>query len=294
MWADLLFRPQEDAMSQPPPLVWDCFSALPDPRRSQGRRHKLQDILAIALCAVLCGADDYTEIEEFGETREAWLRGFLDLPHGIPSHDTFGRVFAALDPKAFGRCFMAWVREVAHLSEGAIVAIDGKAVRRSYDAASGCPAIELVSAWARENRLTLGQMKVAAGSNEIRAVPELLKLLALKGCVVTADALNCQKGIAAEVRRQGADYVLALKGNHATLHERVEQFLCSVREGRAHGFQLGEHTTVEKEHGRIEERYFLQVNAPDDLTASAGWADLASVGMCEAVREAEGRASTHR
>ena len=281
-------------MSQPPPLVWDCFSALPDPRRSQGRRHKLQDILAIALCAVLCGADDYTEIEEFGETREAWLRGSLDLPHGIPSHDTFGRVFAALDPKAFGRCFMAWVREVAHLSEGAIVAIDGKAVRRSYDAASGCPAIELVSAWARENRLTLGQMKVAAGSNEIRAVPELLKLLAIKGCVVTADALNCQKEIAGAVRRQGADYVLALKGNHATLHERVEQFLCSVREGRAHGFQLGEHTTVEKEHGRIEERYFLQVNAPDDLTAAAGWADLASVGMCEAVREVEGRASTHR
>jgi predicted transposase YbfD/YdcC len=291
----LLIRSREDAMSQPPPpLVWDCFSDLPDPRRSQGRRHKLRDILAIALCAVLCGADDFTEIEEFGETKEEWLRQFLELPHGIPSHDTFGRVFAALDPKAFGRCFMGWVREVAHLSEGAIVAIDGKVVRRSYDVAGGCPALELVSAWARENRLTLGQVRVAAGSNEIRAVPELLRMLAVKGCVVTADALNCQKEIAAEVRRQGADYVLALKGNHATLHERVEQFLASVREGRTHGFQIGEHRTVEKEHGRIEERYFLQVNAPEDLTAAGEWVNLASVGMCEAVREVEGRASRHR
>src|SRR5437588_3012325 len=292
MWADFPSRPQEDAM--PTPSIWDYFAELPDPRRAQGRRHKLVDILAIALCAVLCGADEFTGIEEFGETREAWLRGFLELPHGIPSHDTFGRVFAALDPRAFGRCFMSWVREVASLSEGAIVAIDGKAVRRSYDDASVCPAIELVSAWARENRLTLGQVKVRAGSNEITAVPELLRMLSLRGCVVTTDALNCQKEIAAGVRRRGADYVLALKGNHGRLHERVEQFLSSVREGRTHGFHIGEHTTVEKEHGRIEERYFLQVNAPADLTASSEWADLASVGMCEAVREVEGRASTHR
>jgi hypothetical protein len=160
MWADFLSRPQEDAM---PPPIWDCFAELPDPRRSQGRRHKLIDILAIALCAVLCGADDFTEIEEFGQTKEEWLRGFLELPHGIPSHDTIGRVFAALDPTAFGRCFVGWVREVAELREGAIVAIDGKAVRRSYDRASACPAIELVSAWARENRLTLGQVKVSGG-----------------------------------------------------------------------------------------------------------------------------------
>jgi predicted transposase YbfD/YdcC len=294
MWADFPSRPQEDAMPPPTPSIWDYFSELPDPRRSQGRRHKLRDILAIALCAVLCGADDFTEIEEFGETREAWLRRFLELPHGIPSHDTFGRVFAALDPVEFGRCFMSWVRGVASLSEGAIVSIDGKAVRRSYDAASECPAIELVSAWARENRLTLGQVKVSAGSNEITAVPELLRMLSLRGCVVTADALNCQKGIAAEIRRRGADYVLALKGNHGRSHERVEQFFASVREGRTHGFEVGGHRTVEKEHGRIEERRFWQVNAPDDLTASGEWTDLASVGMCEAVREVEGRASLHR
>lgn len=281
-------------MPPPTPSLWDYFAEVPDPRRSQGRRHKLIDILAISLCAVLCGADDFVEIEEFGETREAWLRQFLELPHGIPSHDTFGRVFAALDPQAFGRCFMAWVREVADLSEGAIVAIDGKAVRRSYDAASDGPAIKLVSAWARENRLTLGQVKVAAGSNEITAVPELLRSLAVAGCVVTADALNCQKEIAAEVRRQGADYVLALKGNHGGLHERVEQFLASVREGRTHGFTVSEHRSVEKEHGRIEERHFWQVEAPDDLTASGEWVDLQTVGLCEAVRELEGAVSLNR
>src|SRR5215207_553046 len=294
MWADFPSRPQEDAMPPPTPSIWDYFSELPDPRRSQGRRHKLVDILAIALCAVLCGADEFTEIEECGETREAWLRQFLELPHGIPSHDTFGRVFAALDPAAFGRCFISWVREVASLSEGAIVAIDGKAVRRSYDAVRNCPAIKLVSAWARENRLTLGQVKVAAGSNEITAVPELLRSLAVQGCVVTADALNCQKEIAAEVRRRGADYVLALKGNHGLLRERVEQFLSSVRGGRTHGFQLGEQASVEKEHGRIEERYFLQVEAPADLTAGGEWVGLASVGMCEAVRELDGEVSRHR
>lgn len=279
---------------QEPLSLWDYFAELPDPRRTQGRRHKILDILAIALCAVLCGADEFTEIEEFGETREAWLRQFLELPHGIPSHDTFGRVFAALDPTAFGRCFMTWVRGVAELSAGAIVAIDGKAVRRSYGATADCPALKLVSAWAREHRLTLGQVKVAAGSNEIRAVPELLRALAVKGCVVTTDALNCQKEVAAEVHRRGADYVLALKGNHGSLHERVEQFLSSVREGRTHGFEVDEYRSVEKEHGRIEQRRFWQVSAPEDLTATGEWVGLQSVGLCEAVREAEGQVSTHR
>jgi len=278
----------------PPPSIWDYFSDLPDPRRSQGRRHKLIDILAISLCAVLCGADDFTEVEAFGETREAWLRQFLELPHGIPSHDTFGRVFAALDPAAFGRCFMSWVRGVAELSEGAIVAIDGKAVRRSYDAARDCPALKLVSAWAQQNRLTLGQVKVAAGSNEITAVPELLHSLALQGCVVTADALNCQKEIAAAVRRRGADYVLALKGNHGSLHERVAGFFSAVQGGRTHGFTVGAHRSVEKEHGRIEERRFWQVQAPADLTEAGEWVGLQTVGLCEAVRELDGAVSLNR
>lgn len=281
-------------LPQAPTSLWDCFAEVPDPRRAQGRRHKLRDILAITLCAVVCGADDFAEIEEFGETREAWLRQFLELPHGIPSHDTFGRVFAALDPHSFGRCFMSWVRGVAALREGAIVAIDGKRVRRSDDGATDCPAIELVSAWARENRLTLGQVKVARGSNEITAAPELLRALAVKGCVVTTDALNCQKETAAAIRRQGADYVLALKANHGGLHERVAQFFSSVREGRTHGFRVSERRSVEKEHGRIEERRFWHVTAPEDLVAAGEWADLASLGLCAAVREVKGGASTHR
>jgi len=278
----------------PPASIWDCFAELPDPRRSQGRRHKLIDILTIALCAVLCGADEFTEMEQFGETKEAWLRQFLELPHGIPSHDTFGRIFAALDAPSFGRCFMSWVRQLADLSEGAIVSIDGKVVRRSYDAAAQCPAISLVSAWAKENRLTLGQVKVSAGSNEITAVPELLQVLAIKGCVVTTDALNCQKEVASAIRRQEADYVLALKGNHGSLRERVEQFFSSVREGRTHGFVVSVQRSLEKEHGRIEERHFWQANAPADLTKGGEWADLQSVGLCEAVREVKGQVERHQ
>lgn len=230
---------------QAPTSLWDCFSDLPDPRRTQGRRHKLIDILAIALCAVVCGADEFTEIEEFGQTREAWLRQFLVLPHGIPSHDTFGRVLAALDPVAFGRCFMSWVRQ-------------------------------------------------SAGSNEITAVPELLRALAIKNCVVTTAAMGCQKQIAAQIRHQGADYVLALKANHGGLHERVAQFLAAMREGHTHGFAASEHHSVEKEHGRIEERYFLHVQAPADLTAAGDWAGLQTVGLCEAAREVKGQVSTHR
>ena len=279
----------------PPPTAspWDYFAELPDPRRAQGRRHKLRDILTIARCAVVCGAADFSGIEEFGQTRAAWLRQALDLPHGIPSHDAFGRVFAALDPAAFGRCFMGWVREVAELRAGAVGASAGKALRRSYDAAAGCAAIELVSAWARENRLTLGQVKVAGGSNRITAVPELLRVLARKGCVVTADALDRQQEIAAEIRRRGGDYVLALKGNHGRSHERVAQFFASARGGRTDGFHIGERTSVEQEGGRIEGRHFWRGDAREDLTGGE-WVGLQTVGPCEAARAVEGQVPAHR
>ncbi len=275
-------------------LFFDHFADLPDPRRAQGQRHKLVDILFIALCAVLCGADDFTEMEEVGRAKESWLRQFLELPHGIPSHDTFGRVFALLEPQAFERCFLTWVQGIVQFSAGTIVALDGKTLRRSYDTAHGCAALELVSAWARENHLTLGQVKVADSSNEITAVPELLQVLALKGCIVTADALNCQKEIAAQIRAREADYVLALKGNHATLHEQVQNFFQSVRAGRTYGFTLSEQHSLDKEHGRIEERRYWHVNAPDYLHGFGEWRDLQSVGMCEAVREVEGHVTTEQ
>lgn len=280
--------------NQAPLLFFDYFADLPDPRRAQGQRHKLVDILFIALCAVLCGADDFTAMEEVGRAKESWLRQYLELPHGIPSHDTFGRVFASLAPTAFEQCFSRWVQRIVALSAGAVVALDGKRVRRSYDKADECAAIELVSAWARENRLTLGQVKVAADSNEITAMPELLQVLAIKGCIVTVDALNCQKEIAAQVRDQQADYVLALKGNHHTLHEQVESFFQAVRGQRTSGFTLATHRTIDKEHGRIEERRYWQVNAPDYLYGFAQWADLQSIGMVEAIRDVQGHSTTER
>jgi len=267
-------------------VFFESFSDLPDPRRSQGQRHKLLEILFIALSAVLCGADEFTEMEEFGQSRENWLREYLELPHGIPSHDTFGRVFALLQPAAFEESFLRWVKQMVELNPREVVAIDGKTVRRSHD--RGREAIHVVSAWARENRLTLGEVKVSDKSNEIRAVPQLLKLLELKNCIVTADAMNCQKEIASEVREAQADYVLSLKENHPTLHKEVERVFQSVEEERTCGVTISRTSTLDKEHGRIEERRYCQINAPDHLYGYEEWADLKSIGMVEAEREVEG------
>ena len=190
---------------QPTPNFIVYFADLADPRQEDRCDHKLIDILFIAVCAVICGADGFTDVEEFGLAKETWLRQFLELPHGIPSHDTFGRLLARLNPNAFQQCFLDWVRSVAEITEQEIVPIDGKTLRRSHDKANGQRAIELVSAWTRSNRLMLGQIKVAGDSNEITAVPLLLRLLELKGCIVRLDALHCQKDTAAEILKQGAD-----------------------------------------------------------------------------------------
>jgi predicted transposase YbfD/YdcC len=275
-------------------VFFESFSDLPDPRRSQGQRHKLLDILFIALSAVLCGADDFTEMEEFGLSRESWLRQYLELPHGVPSHDTFGRVFALLQPAAFEESFLRWVKQLIELNPKEVVAIDGKTVRRSYDRGGASEAIHVVSAWARENRLTLGEVKVSDKSNEIRAVPQLLKMLELKDCIVTADAMNCQKEIASEVREAGADYVLCLKENHPTLHKEVERVFLAVEEERTSGFTISRTSTLDKEHGRIEERRYCQINAPDYLYGYEEWADLKSIGMVEAEREVEGSSTVEK
>ena len=208
------------------------FQDLEDPRISPATRHQLLDIVAIALCAILCGADTWVAVAAFGRAKEAWLRTFLALPHGIPVHDTCGRVFAALDPAQFEAGFRSWVATVARLTGGEVVAVDGKQLRRSHDAAQGQAALTLVSAWAGENRLALGQVAVAPGSNEIPAIPALLRTLALEGCIVTVDAMGCQTAIASQIVAQGADYVLALKDNQPTLHEAVAILF---REGQAQG-----------------------------------------------------------
>src|SRR4051794_18228821 len=190
--------------------ISEHFATLPDPRREHLRAHRLVDILTIALCAVICGADDWVAVETFGQSKEAWLRTFLELPGGIPSHDTFGRVFARLDPEEFRRCFLAWVRAVVGEPERKVVAVEGKTARRSHDRGAGKDALHLVSAWATERRLVLGQVATDAKSNKITAIPALLKLLAREGATVTIDAMGCQTPIAGQIVAQGADYVLAL------------------------------------------------------------------------------------
>jgi predicted transposase YbfD/YdcC len=186
--------------------------------------HKLADIMTIAICSVLCMGDNFVEMEDFGKAKEAWLSTFLALSNGIPSHDTFNRVFRALDPEAFEKCFVSWVNSLRETISKEIVAIDGKTVRRSFDKASGPSAIHIVGAWARENELALGQVAVDDKSNEITAIPKLLRLLDLEGCIVTIDAMGCQKTIAGDIREQGADYVLELKKNHGHLFAATQTF----------------------------------------------------------------------
>lgn len=271
----------------------EYFASLPDPRIERCRRHKLLDIVTIAICAMLCGGEGFTDMEEFGHSRREWLETFLELPSGIPSHDTFGRVFARLSPAEFAKCFERWARAGLRLLSGEVVAVDGKRVRRSYDKAAGTEAIEIVSAWARHQRLTLGQVKVAAKSNEITAVPELLKTLDLEGAVVTVDALNTQKEIAARIREQKADYVLALKGNHLGLHKEVSELWCAVREERTFGYTIETNRTIDKGHGRIEERTCWHVAvSPERFAEGHLWKDLRSVAMIEAIREVGERVST--
>lgn len=270
------------------------FADLKDPRREHGREHKLIDILVIAILAVICGANDFVGMEEFGRAKQGWLKTFLELANGIPSHDTFGRVLAKLKPGQFRRCFSRWVRAVAALTAGETVAIDGKTLRRSYDRSGGQSAIELVSAWAQTNRLTLGQVKVAADSNEITAVPELLRLLDVSGCIVTVDALNTQKAIAHQMRQQRADYVCALKENHPQMLAAVADLCAAVKQGRTLNVVSSQWETVDGDHGRIETRRYLSVEALDWLPGADQWPDLASVGMVESTREIGDQVTTEQ
>jgi predicted transposase YbfD/YdcC len=266
------------------------FGALPDPRVERTKAHLLVDILTIGLCAVLCGGEGWTDMATFGQARESWLRTFLALPHGIPSHDTFGRVFAALDPVAFGAAFIAWVGAVAPQTVGQVVAIDGKTLRRSHDRANGKAALHLVSAWADASGLVLGQVAVDDKSNEITAIPALLHLLDVRGCTVTIDAMGCQTAIAQQIVAQGGDYVLALKGNQPTLYDDVQAIFA---EARATDFvDLAPHhyscaKTVDKDHGRLEIRRTWTISDPAILAyldEAGRWAGLGGIGLVEAER----------
>jgi predicted transposase YbfD/YdcC len=267
--------------------IRDHFATLPDPRVDRAKRHDLLDILTIALCAVICGADSWVDVELFGQAKEAWLRSFLVLPNGIPSHDTFGRVFARLDPVRFEQCFLGWVQTVMTRTAGEVVAVDGKVLRRSHDQRAGKAALDLVSAWAASNRLVLGQVAVAPDSNEITAIPVLLELLALEGCVVTVDAIGCQTAIAQTITNRGGDYVLALKGNQPTLRSAVETYFAEARARAFRATPSDYLQTVDGDHGRVEVRRYWTTTDPDLLAyldPAGVWAGLASVGLVERER----------
>jgi predicted transposase YbfD/YdcC len=271
-------------------LFISIFGQIEDPRVERNKDHKLLDIIALAICAAVCGADGWTDIESFGKAKQAWLRTFLGLEKGIPSHDTIGRVFALLDPGVFQACFQQWVRALQSKVEG-VVAIDGKTVRRSHDHAKSKQAIHLVSAWATETGIALGHVKVDDKSNEITAIPQLLKLLQINGCMVTIDAIGCQKEIAQAILDKGADYLLAVKDNQKTLREDVEQ---EFKEAARQGFKHMEHTyfeTLEKDHGRIETRQYWYTHDVQGIGTLEDWPQLNGMVMCRATRNLKGKIS---
>lgn len=284
--------------------ILDYFAELPDPRRdNENKRHKLIDILAISILATICGAEHFTEMEDFGKANKEWLQTFLELPHGIPSHDTFGGVFARLDSAEFKKCFLAWVESIRTATAGEVIAIDGKAMRRSHHRSEGKGAVHLVSAWAARNRLTLGQVKVDEKSNEITAIPELLSLLYIKGCIITIDAMGTQKEIAELIRKKEADYVLALKDNQPTLRAEVEGiFAAELAERKKEdqskvrrAAQAADFVeTIDNGHGRRERRRVYSLSAPEFLNKKELWRDLNSLIMVEAIREVDDQMSAER
>lgn len=267
------------------------FQDLPDPRVERTKDHDLIDLLVIAICTLLCAGESFNDMEDFGHAKEDWFKTFLTLRNGIPSHDTFNRLFAALDPQAFLDCFLRWTQSLRAAVKQEIVALDGKALRRALNGDRSVKYV--VSAWAEDNGLVLGQLKVADKSNEITALPELLRALELSGCIVTLDAMGTQKQIAKEIKEADADYVLALKGNHETVHQEVKSFLEAavaerdakpLRPSRA-AANLAVLETVEKDHGRIETRRYYQSAELDWFADRAQWEGLQTVGMVEAIRQ---------
>lgn len=273
----------------------ECFEELPDPRREHGRLHTLWDIVGLTICAMICGCNEVFEIETYGRKKIAFLRTFLDLENGVPSHDTIGRVFARLQPQAFRECFAAWVESLAQTMQeatGRHIAIDGKTLRRSHGPET--KPLHLVSAFAVENRLVLTQQAVDEKSNEITAIPELLKLLDVRKAVITIDAMGCQKEIAAQIKDQGGDYVLSLKDNQRSLHEDVNALFVRGLETNFQGMKHQQwSTTDDAHHGRTEQRtYHMLQPSKAWLAQHPEWKGLKTLGMVYSERQVQGQAAT--
>lgn len=262
--------------------LWKYFASLKDKRMERCRKHSLQDILVIAICGFICGVDNWADMELFGESKLKWLRTFLELPNGIPSHDTFGRVFSLLEPESFARCFTQWAQAVADVTEGKVVAIDGKAVRRSFDKAGQKACVHLVNAWVAENRCVLGQVACEEKSNEITAIPQLLEMLSLKGCIVTLDAMGCQRAIVERIVEGGAGYMIAVKGNQEALHEAAKAAFAGVEEAPSASHAYTE--SHEEGHGRVETRRCWATSQVETYARYEDWKGMRSFVLVESER----------
>ena len=270
--------------------ITDHFSVIEDPRIDRSKHHKLIDIITIAICAVICGAEGWTDIETYGVTKYEWLKQFLELPNGIPSHDTFARVFARLNPQQFQQCFVNWIKAINKITEGEVIAVDGKTLRHSYDKGAGIGAIHMVSAWATQNRLVIGQIKVDKKSNEITAIPDLIRILELSGCIVTIDAMGCQRKIVKLITEQSADYIITLKKNQCSLYKTVEDLFAEAIRTGFQGIEHSAYHTKEQAHGREYIRHYLMLtNIKSRVDPNNKWSQLKSIGLVESVRTVDGK-----
>lgn len=277
-----------------PAVLLQYFSGVPDPRIARSRLHPLESVLVLALCAVIAGADSFVGIERFGRSKEAWLKTFIDLPNGIPSHDTLGRIFAALDPTALAEAFRGWVSGVARLTKGEVVALDGKTLRRSFREAGSGAFVHMVSAWATSNRIVLGQVKTDEKSNEITAIPRLLRLLHLRGCLVTIDAMGCQTAISENIVDAGADYLLAVKDNQPTLRKELVACFEHARWDQEALSSMDFTETHDTGHGRTEHRRCWTTTSVDTLPTASRWPHLAAIALVEVDRSINGKTSTEQ
>lgn len=266
----------------------DHFSELTDPR-SREVTYPLINVVVIAVCAVICGADDFVAIAKFGLTKRDWLARFLDLKDGIPSHDRFNAILAAIKPAEFEKCLLSWITALHEITDGQVIAIDGKTLRRSFDAANSKAAIHMVSAWATANHISLGQVVVDAKSNEITAIPKLLDMLELSGAMVTIDAIGCQTEIARQIVAVEADYCLAVKGNQPTLHQGLVDFFDDHMEDDFARTPVRRYQTSEKGHGREEIRYYFICPVPKDLPDRSRWAELKALGIAISNTQRDGK-----